>query len=139
VSNLKSSNQKPVLSRFSFGLPSTFFEISLSLNAMRELSLAYYNSISKGNVEMLKNFKTFLLEDFKSMDVKFFSAAGENDIPAMHKELHKMYPIVFNLNFSQMLDLIEKYRHCKPDEFATLHAEMKMCLTRIYDLLEFDS
>jgi hypothetical protein len=103
---------------------------------MSELSLDHYASICKGNVEMLKTFRTLLLEDFKSMDVKFFSAAEENDIPAMLNELHKMYPIVYNLNFSKMLMLIEKYRHCESDQYAKLHTELRMCLTKIYDLLK---
>ena len=103
---------------------------------MSELSLNYYSSISKGNAELLKTFKAFLLEDFKSMDVRFFSAAEENDVPTMRKELHKMYPIAFNLNFSQMLVLMEKYRDCDANELATLHSELKICLAKIYDLLK---
>jgi hypothetical protein len=105
---------------------------------MSELSLNHYASICKGNVGMLKTFRALLLEDFKSMDVKFFSAAEEKNIPAMLAELHKMYPIVFNLNFSQMLMLIEKYRQGDSDECAKLHIELRMCLAKIYDLLEQD-
>lgn len=105
---------------------------------MAELSLSYYASMCKGNAELLETFKALLLKDFKSMDASFFSAAEENNLPAMRSELHKMYPIAFNLNFSQMVDLIEKYRHCRDDEFTNLHAELKMCLTKIYDLLKAD-
>ena len=105
---------------------------------MSELSLSYYTSMCKGNTEMLKTFKALLLEDFRSMDVNFFSAAEENNVVAMRKELHKMYPIVFNLNFSQMVALIDQYRNCDPNEFATLHTELKMCMAKIYDLLEQD-
>lgn len=72
------------------------------------------------------------------MDVRFFSAVEKNDIAAMRSELHKMYPIAFNLNFSQMLDLIEMYRQRDPDEFSSLHSELKMCLTKIYAVLESD-
>jgi hypothetical protein len=102
---------------------------------MNELSLNYYVSASKGDAEVLAMFRKFLLDDFKSMDVSFFSAVEEGNIPAMRKELHKMYPIVFNLNFSQMLNLLEKYRDHDPSEFAALHTELKTCLTKIYDLL----
>jgi hypothetical protein len=105
---------------------------------MCELSLSYYVSICKGNAELLKTFKALILKDFESMDVRFFSAAEENDVSAMCKELHKVSPIASNLNFSQMLDLIEKYRHCNPDEFYKLHNELKMCLTKIYELLKPD-
>jgi hypothetical protein len=77
---------------------------------MGELSLSYYVSICKGNTELLRTFKSLLLEDFKSMDVRFFSAAEENDVRAMRNELHKISPIASNLDFSQMTDLIEKYR-----------------------------
>jgi hypothetical protein len=105
---------------------------------MPELSLSYYISISKGNAELLKTFKQLLLEDFKLMDGTFFFAAEENDFSVMRKELHKMYPLVYNLNFFQMLDLIEKYRQCNPDEFIKLHTELKTCMTKIYELLNSD-
>jgi hypothetical protein len=105
---------------------------------MDELSLGYYTSICKGNAELLNTFKTFLLEDFKSMDVRFFSAVEENDVSAMRNELHKISALAFNLKYSQMLDLIEKYRHCDPDGFSKLHGELKMCLAKIYDLLKPD-
>jgi hypothetical protein len=105
---------------------------------MSELSLNYYVSISKGNAELLSTFKALLLEDFKSMDVNFFFAAEENDISVMRDELHKMSPIAFNLKFFQMLDLIEKYRHGDPSEFPKLHNELRVCLTKIYDLLKPD-
>jgi hypothetical protein len=105
---------------------------------MSELSLSFYASISKGNDELLKTFKALLLKDFKVMDDRFFFAAEENNVTAMREELHKMYPIAFNLHFSQLLDLIEKYRHCDPAEFANLHGELRMCLTKIYDLLKTD-
>lgn len=108
------------------------------LKRMGELSLNYYQSICKGNVELLKTFKTLLFKDFKSMDGRFFSAAEKNDISGMRKELHNMYPIAFNLNFSQMLELIEKYRSCSSDEFTQLHIAMKACLAQIYDLLKPD-
>ena len=105
---------------------------------MSDLSLSYYVSISKGNIELLKKFKTLLLDDFKSMDVNFFSAAAENDVAAMRAQLHKIYPLANNLNFFQMLDLIERYRRYHPDDFAQLHSELKVCLTKIYDLLTPD-
>jgi hypothetical protein len=103
---------------------------------MSELSLRYYVSICKGNSELLDKFKTLLLNDFQSMDSNFFNAAENGNVPAMLKELHKMHPIVSNLNFSKMVDLIEKYRHSAPDEFAGLHAELKICLKEIYSLLK---
>ena len=103
---------------------------------MNELSLSYYISISKGNAELLKTFKTLLLEDVQSMDTRFFSAVEANDIDSMRNELHKLYPIVFNLNFSEMLDLIEKYRHCSPDEIAKLNQELRTYLAKIYDLIK---
>jgi hypothetical protein len=105
---------------------------------MAELSLTYYVSICKGNARLLKEFKTLLLDDFKSMDLKFFAAAEESDLPAMRRELHKMYPITSNLTFSHMLDLIEKYLHCDPADFSALHPQMKMCLEKIYELLKSD-
>lgn len=105
---------------------------------MSELSLSYYTSMCKGNTELLKAFKGLLLEDFRSMDVNFFSAVEENNVAAMRKELHKMYPIVFNLNFSQMVALIDQYRDCDPNEFSKLHTELKTSLTKIYDLLKQD-
>jgi hypothetical protein len=102
---------------------------------MSELSLDYYTSICKGNQELLKTFKALLLKDFESMDARFFSAAEENNLPVMRDELHKMYPIASNLSFSQMLDLMERYRHCDPAELANLHTELKMCLAKIYGFL----
>ena len=105
---------------------------------MCELSLDYYVSICKGDAEFLKTFQALLLADFKSMDVRFFSAVEENALPVMRNELHKIAPLVFNLNFSHMLDLIERYRSCDPDEFSKLHTELKICLTKIYDFLKPD-
>jgi hypothetical protein len=102
---------------------------------MNELSLTYYISICKGNAEMLATFKTLLLEDFKSIESRFFSAAEDNNIKVMRGELHKMHPIALNLNFQQLLDLIEKYRHCDPADFSKLHDELKICLTKTYDFL----
>lgn len=105
---------------------------------MSELSLSYYVSASKGDPELLRTFKALLLDDFKSMDVSFFSAAEANDVTTMRKELHRISPLAFNLNFSQMLDLIEKYSHCDRDGFPKLHDELKICLIKIYDLLRPD-
>jgi len=105
---------------------------------MSELSLKYYVSISKGNTELLNTFKALLLSDFKSMDVSFFLAVEDHNVAAMREQLHKISPIAFNLNFSQMLDLIERYRCCDPEEFDKLHVEMKICLAKIYDFLKPD-
>jgi len=110
-------------------------EISTTSNTMKELSLQYYLSICKNNAELLETFKTLLLKDFKTMDVRFFSAVGDNNIIAMRRELHNMYPIVFNLKFSRMLTLIDRYRHCDAGELAKLHVEMRLCLAKIYELL----
>jgi len=103
---------------------------------MSEPSLSYYVAISKGNAELLKTFKTLLLEDFKSMELNFFSAANENNISSMRAELHKMYPIATNLKFSQMLALIESYRNGHPNEFPKLHTQLELCFIKIYDLLK---
>ena len=103
---------------------------------MGELSLNFYVSISNGDDEVLRTFRKYLLQDFESMHAKFFSAVKENNIPAMRAELHKMYPIACNLNFSQLLDLIEKYQHSEPFELARLHDELKICLAKVFDLLK---
>jgi hypothetical protein len=103
---------------------------------MCELSLSYYFAICKGNTELLGTFKALLLNDFESMDANFFSAVQRNDLRAMRAELHNMYPIASNLNFSRMTHLIEKYRDCDPGEFGKLHAELKICLAKVYDLLK---
>lgn len=103
---------------------------------MSELSLAYYVSICKGDVRLLTSFKTLLLEDIKSIELRFFVAAQENDEPAMRAELHKLYPIASNLNFLAMLELIEKYRNCDQSVFPELHGHLKTNFVEIYHLLQ---
>ena len=105
---------------------------------MSELSLDYYISMCKGNAELLKTFKTLLLEDFKSIELSFFSAAKANEIRTLRNELHKMHPIAVNLKFYRMLNLIENYRNSDPAEFIKLHDELKICLAKIYELLAQD-
>lgn len=103
---------------------------------MSELSLAYYVSICKGDVRLLTSFKTLLLEDIKSIELRFFVAAQENDERAMRAELHKLYPIASNLNFLPMLELIEKYRNCDQSVFPELHGHLKTYFVEIYHLLQ---
>ena len=103
---------------------------------MSELSLEYYVLMCKGNAELFNTFKALLLEDFKSIEKNFFSAAEANDLSTMRSELHKMYPLAANLKFSHLLEVIEKYRNRELVEFSTLHSELRKCLTRIYDVLK---
>lgn len=57
-----------------FKLPRTFSKLAQPRNSRCGLSLSFYASICKGNAELLKTFKMLLSEDFKAMDVSFFSA-----------------------------------------------------------------
>lgn len=120
----------------SFRFNAHIFEIRTNIEFMSELSLAYYVSICKGDVSLLQSFKTLLLEDIKSMEVQFFVAAQRNDVTAMRRELHKLYPIASNLNFLQMLELIERYRHSDPSGFPALHGQFKTYFVKIYELLQ---
>jgi hypothetical protein len=72
------------------------------------------------------------------MEARFFAAVENNDLAAMRAELHKMSPIVSNLKFTGMLDLLEKYRHYSndPREVSKLHDDLKICLSQIYLMLE---
>jgi hypothetical protein len=73
------------------------------------------------------------------MEIKFFASAGRNDLDGMRKELHKVEPIVFNLRFTRMLAVIEKYHEDKDisDKWmSTLNEEVKNCLAEIYSFLE---
>ena len=105
---------------------------------MSQPSLDYYVSIFRNNPQLITNIKALLLTDFKSMESRFFAAAENNDLATMKAELHKMSPIVSNLNFVGMLDLLEKYRHCSNDskEMSKLHDDLKTCLSQIYAMLE---
>lgn len=106
---------------------------------MSGLSMDYYISIFRNNPERLASMKELLLKDFRKMESNFFAYAGRNDLPAMRAELHKAKPIVFNLRFSKMLELIEKYNECGKitDDFMNqLNQEMKHCLAEIYNFLE---
>jgi hypothetical protein len=105
---------------------------------MSQPSLDYYVSIFRKNPQLIPNIKALLLTDFKSMESRFFAAAENNDLAAMKVELHKMSPIVSNLNFPGMLDLLEKYRHNSNDskEMSKLHGDLKTCLSQIYMMLE---
>jgi hypothetical protein len=104
---------------------------------MSQPSLDYYVSIFRNNPQLITNIKALLLTDFKSMEARFFAAAKNNDMPVMKEELHKMSPIVSNLKFSGMLDLLEKYRHSNDSkEMSKLHDDLKTCLSQIYVMLE---
>jgi hypothetical protein len=95
-------------------------------------------SIFRNNPQLVPNIKALLLADFKSMESRFFAAVENNDLAAMKIELHKMSPIVSNLKFAEMLDLLEKYRHYSNDsrEMSKLHDDLKTCLSQIYMMLE---
>jgi hypothetical protein len=57
----------------------------------------------------------------------------------VRSELHKIKPIVFNLGFSRMLDLIEKYhekRDFEDDHINQLNQQLRRCLNDIYTFLE---
>jgi hypothetical protein len=105
---------------------------------MSQPSLDYYVSIFRNNPQLIPNVKALLLTDFKSMESRFFAAVENNDLAAMKEELHKMSPIVSNLKFAGMLDLLEKYRHSSNDckEMSKLHDDLKACLSQIYVMLE---
>jgi hypothetical protein len=105
---------------------------------MSQPSLDYYVSIFRNNPQLIPNIKALLLTDFKSMEARFFAAAKNNDMVAMKEELHKISPIVSNLKFAGMLDLLEKYRHYSndPTEMSKLHDDLKTCLSQIYVMLE---
>jgi hypothetical protein len=104
---------------------------------MSQPSLDYYVSIFRNNPQLITNIKALLLTDFKSMESRFFTAAESNDLAAMKVELHKISPIVSNLKFARMLDLLEKYRHSNDaKEMSKLHDDLKTCLSQIYGMLE---
>ena len=105
---------------------------------MSQPSLHYYESIFRKNPQLIPDIKALLLTDFKSMESRFFAAAENKDLATMKAELHKMSPIVSNLKFAGMLDLLEKYRHYSNDskEMSKLHGELKTCLSQIYVMLE---
>lgn len=81
--------------------------------------------------------KDLLVKDFRAMEANFFSAVDKRDIHAMRAELHKMYPIISNLRFSEMLSLLEKYRKQKEysEELGILNEELRNCLSSIYEFL----
>ena len=86
---------------------------------------------------MILNIKALLLKDFKSMESRFFAAADTNDLATMKAELHKVSPIISNLKFVAMVDLLEKYHHCSNDaEMSKLHNDLKGCLSQIYAVLK---
>ena len=105
---------------------------------MSEPTLDYYKDIFRNNTQRLSSIKELLAKDFKSMEVRFLLAVEQNDLQAMRTELHKMQPIVFNLRFSRMLGLIEKYKKEEKgsEEINKLNQEFKECLNDIYHFLK---
>src|SRR5688572_17935514 len=105
---------------------------------MSQPSLDYYVSIFRNKPQLILNIKALLLTDFKSMESRFFAAAENNDVATMREELHKIAPIVSNLKFAVMLDVLERYRHLSNDsgEMSKLHDDLKTCLSQIYVMLK---
>jgi hypothetical protein len=106
---------------------------------MGDLSIDYYLNIFRNNPQKLASMKELLLKDFKAMESKLFAHAGATDLSLMRSELHKIKPIVFNLGFSRMLDLIEKYHEKRDfgvDQINQLNQQLKHCLNDIYTFLE---
>lgn len=105
---------------------------------MKQLSMDYYAGIFRNNPDKIPMIKDLLVKDFKAMEVNFFSAVDKRDIHTMRAELHKMYPIISNLRFSEMLSLLEKYRTHKEysEDLNILNEELRNCLSNIYDFLE---
>ena len=100
-------------------------------------SLHYYESISKGKSDLLGQFKALVLDDFKLMESNFFAAAEAGDVRRMHKELHRVVPIVSNLNYPSMQELLDLYRQTDDlGRMRELHPQLKKCLIEIYQLLE---
>lgn len=104
---------------------------------MERLSMDYYAGIFRNNPDKIPMIKDLLVKDFKAMEVNFFSAVDKRDIHTMRAELHKMYPIISNLRFSEMLSLLEKYRNHKEysDELNILNEQLRNYFSNIYDFL----
>jgi hypothetical protein len=105
---------------------------------MNEPTLDYYKDIFRNNPQRLSSIKILLMKDFKAMEEQFSLAAEQNDFKAMRAELHKIQPIVFNLRFSRMLDLIETYKQNENEavEISKLNQQLKECLSDLYHFLE---
>lgn len=104
---------------------------------MSQPSLEYYLTLFGSNQQRLNAVKELLIKDFKSMEALFFEAYARKDLKVMRAQLHKMTPIVENLKFSRMLQIIEKYKIQVQDvdQFDELNQELKTCLDEIYDLV----
>lgn len=106
---------------------------------MSDLSLDYYVNIFRNNPQRLALMKELLLKDFKTVESKLFAHAEANDLPAVRAELHKIKPIVFNLGFSRMLEVIEEYNEkgdFGDERIQHLNQQLRRCLTDIYSFLE---
>ena len=59
------------------------------------------------------------------------------DVHALRAELHKMHPIVANLQFTKMTNVMKKYSEFANEEEGVeqLKEDFKECLEQIYHLL----
>ncbi len=82
--------------------------------------------------------KGFIISDFKKIEEVFFEADKSKDILRMKVQLHKMYPIVSNLQYQDLLTLIAQYQSHQEYslEFANYNIEFKRCLNTLYQFLE---
>ena len=78
------------------------------------------------------------MKDFEAMELQFHDAMQKNDVLQMRRELHRMRPIVSNLRFTRMMELLDKYENNEtaPIELVGLNDELNDCLTEIYYVLK---
>jgi hypothetical protein len=104
-------------------------------------SLEYYTAILRNNPEKISSVKQLLRKDFEAMEIKMRDAVQKNDIPQIRREFHRMRPIIWNLRFTRMMDLLDKYQNRETidiefsDDLATCFEEI-FCLLRTDDTID---
>lgn len=102
------------------------------------MTLAYYEKIFEKKPAKLVEIKWLIRHDFKKMEEAFFAADKDRNIKLMRAELHKMSPIVSNLNHAKLLAVFEKYRAYEvySDSLLGLNQELKHHLAEVYTFLQ---
>jgi hypothetical protein len=102
------------------------------------ISLEYYLKIFDGNASKMAQIKGLIVIDFKNIEKNFFEADKVKDLAAMKVQLHRMYPIVSNLRYKELLRLISHYQSHQEYtvQFEDYATELKNCLSTLYQFLE---
>jgi hypothetical protein len=78
------------------------------------------------------------MKDFRLMESRIAAAIEVKDVQALRAELHKMHPIVANLQFTKMTDVMKKFAESVNEDSRVeqLNQDFKECLEQIYHLLQ---